>query len=435
MSQPNKKLRENGDEKQIGTHDGTFHCDEALACHLLKRLPRFRDHRVVRTRKPDLLADCDIVVDVGGQYDPATHRYDHHQRSFNETMNSLVPDKPWVTKLSSAGLVYLHFGQEIIANMLGEKADKKLCNVVYDKEIIANMLGEKADKKLCNVVYDKVCLFVCLLVYLHFGQEIIANMLGEKADKKLCNVVYDKVYQNLIEEIDAIDNGVSQFDGSPRYLVTTNLSSRVGRLNPAWNEEDQDTNERFCKAMEMVGEEFEDRVRYYSQAWWPGRKLVQDALEARHSVDSSGEVILMEQVCPWKEHLFDLEKDMKVDPSIKYVLYADQGGNWRVQCVPVATQSFESRLALPEEWRGVRDEELSKLSGIPGCVFVHASGFIGGNKTREGALLMAQRALQMCSKLSGIPGCVFVHASGFIGGNTTREGALLMAQRALQMCR
>ncbi|XP_066285897.1 MYG1 exonuclease-like [Branchiostoma lanceolatum] len=337
MSQPNKKLRENGDEKQIGTHDGTFHCDEALACHLLKQLPRFRDHRVVRTRKPDVLADCDIVVDVGGQYDPATHRYDHHQRSFNETMNSLVPDKPWVTKLSSAGLVYLHF-----------------------------------------------------------GHKIIGNMLGEKADKKLCNVVYDKVYQNLIEEINAIDNGVSQFDGSPRYLVTTNLSSRVGRLNPAWNEEDQDTNERFCKAMEMVGEEFEDRVRYYSQAWWPGRKLVQDALEARHAVDPSGEVILMEQVCPWKEHLFDLEKDMKVDPSIKYVLYPDQGGNWRVQCVPVATQSFESRLALPEEWRGVRDEELSKLSGIPGCVFVHASGFIGGNKTREGALLMAQRALQMC---------------------------------------
>lgn len=26
----------------IGTHDGTFHCDEALACYLLKRLPQYK---------------------------------------------------------------------------------------------------------------------------------------------------------------------------------------------------------------------------------------------------------------------------------------------------------------------------------------------------------------------------------------------------------
>ena len=27
-----------------------------------------------------MLSECDIVVDVGGVYDPALHRYDHHQR-------------------------------------------------------------------------------------------------------------------------------------------------------------------------------------------------------------------------------------------------------------------------------------------------------------------------------------------------------------------
>ena len=53
-----------------------------------------------------------------------------------------------------------------------------------------------------------------------------------------------------------------------------------------------------------------------------------------------------------------------------------------------------SRLSLLEEWRGVRDQELSDLSGIPGCIFVHAGGFIGGNETYEGALEMATRTLQ-----------------------------------------
>lgn len=33
---------------RIGTHDGTFHCDEALACALLKLLPQYKDASIVR---------------------------------------------------------------------------------------------------------------------------------------------------------------------------------------------------------------------------------------------------------------------------------------------------------------------------------------------------------------------------------------------------
>lgn len=51
------------------------------------------------------------------------------------------------------------------------------------------------------------------------------------------------------------------------------------------------------------------------------------------------------------------------------------------------------RLSLPEDWRGLRDNVLSEKAGIPDCVFVHASGFIGGNQTYEGALAMARKAL------------------------------------------
>lgn len=60
----------------------------------------------------------------------------------------------------------------------------------------------------------------------------------------------------------------------------------------------------------------------------------------------------------------------------------------------VSPAKFESRMPLPSPWRGLRDDELSKESGIPGCVFVHMSGFIGGNQTYEGALAMARAALK-----------------------------------------
>jgi uncharacterized UPF0160 family protein len=54
-----------------------------------------------------------VVVDVGGVYDPNIHRYDHHQKTFEGTYS----DRHHI-KLSSAGLVYKHFGKEIVRNLL-----------------------------------------------------------------------------------------------------------------------------------------------------------------------------------------------------------------------------------------------------------------------------------------------------------------------------
>jgi urease accessory protein len=64
-----------------------------------------------------------------------------------------------------------------------------------------------------------------------------------------------------------------------------------------------------------------------------------------------------------------------------YVLYPDESGKWRIQAVPESSESFQSRKALPQEWRGLRDEALSQVTGVPGCIFVHASGFIGGQRS------------------------------------------------------
>ena len=53
---------------------------QALACYMLKKLPEYSEASIVRTRNEEELKSFDIVVDVGGVYDPYTHRYDHHQR-------------------------------------------------------------------------------------------------------------------------------------------------------------------------------------------------------------------------------------------------------------------------------------------------------------------------------------------------------------------
>ncbi|KAF8642340.1 hypothetical protein AX16_009609 [Volvariella volvacea WC 439] len=320
----------------IGTHNGTFHCDEALAVFLLRQTSTFRDAVVKRTRDPTILDTCDIVVDVGAVYDETKLRFDHHQRGFHHNFGH-----GFQTKLSSAGLVYKHFGKEVISNVTQLPT---------------------TDAKVTTL--------------------------------------WLKMYKEFIEALDAIDNGIPQYptDVQPRYRNRTDLSSRVGALNPAWNQpsDSETVDKQFAKASQMAGGEFLAKLKYYADAWLPARDLLQASLEASRAIEPSGKIVVLDQFLPWKEHLFELEAEKGVLESEKaiYVVYPDElGGNWRVQAVPVTPESFESRKALPEPWRGLRDEVLSQASGIPGCIFIHASGFIGGNRTRDGALRIARAAL------------------------------------------
>uniref|UniRef100_A0A7N0U5P1 Metal-dependent protein hydrolase n=1 Tax=Kalanchoe fedtschenkoi TaxID=63787 RepID=A0A7N0U5P1_KALFE len=321
--------------KRIGTHNGSFHCDEALGCFMIRLTDKFRGAEVVRTRDAKVLETLDVVLDVGGVYDPASDRYDHHQKGFDEVLGH-----GFATKLSSAGLIYKHYGLGIIAKEL----------------------------------------------QLEEGHPNVKQ-------------VYRAVYKNFMEAVDAIDNGINQYDTDqpPGYVNNTGLSSRVGRLNQDWSDPDQSAekeNEAFQGAMTLAGKEFLESVKYHARSWLPARSIVKGCLEARGDIDSSGQVMLLARYCPWKLHIFELEEEMQINPSIKYVIYQDdRSRNWRIQAVAVSPDKFDSRKPLPLSWRGLSDEELSDASGISGCIFVHMSGFIGANQSYEGALAMARTSL------------------------------------------
>ncbi|KAK4856116.1 hypothetical protein QYF36_014293 [Acer negundo] len=78
------------------------------------------------------------VLDVGGVYDPSNDRYDHHQKEFEEIFGH-----GFSTKLSSVGLVYKHFGKEIIAKELqvdeGHPDVLRLFVVVYKSFMETNL--------------------------------------------------------------------------------------------------------------------------------------------------------------------------------------------------------------------------------------------------------------------------------------------------------
>ena len=321
---------------KIGTHDGTFHCDEALACFMLKTLPRYKDAVIVRSRDMNILNTCDIVIDVGKEYDPSKHRYDHHMRDFNESVSTVIkkPGYNWTIKLSSAGLIYCHFGNEIIKHFIPQAKDSDV------------------------------------------------------------EMIFKYIYNTFIKEIDAIDNGITMFREEPRYHIVTDLSSRVKLLNPAWNSKDIDIDSQFLKAVELTGQELVQRIQYAAYVWLPARSNLQEAIDKRFEADPSGEIIELSRHIPWSEHLFEIEKEQNVQPPLKFVVFGNNN-DYRVQCIPVAPHSFVCRLFLPEPWGGLHDETLSSVSGIKDAIFVHSGLFIGGHRTREGAMAMARKALEL----------------------------------------
>lgn len=99
-------------------------------------------------------------------------------------------------------------------------------------------------------------------------------------DEEQLELIYDQVYENFIEEIDAVDNGIAVTEGLPRYLITTTISKRVANLIPAWNEQSDDNilYSQFEKAMELVGSEMKEKVKYYAFTWLSGFDIVRKSV-------------------------------------------------------------------------------------------------------------------------------------------------------------
>lgn len=331
----------------IGTHSGVFHADDAMGCMMLREFTqKYRNGKVVRTRDPKVWETVDILLDVGGVYDPAVERYDHHQKGFNETFNEKSD-----IKLSAAGLIYKHYGKEIIKNAIDYLIEQKV--------IPENLKSRVTDEEVENL--HKEC------------------------------------YKGLMVTLDAIDNGIDRYpkDVKPKYeYYKTDLASRVGRLNPSWWDDSnpEKFDQHFNKAMELCKEEFLEKVKVEVMAGIASYSIVEEAFKQNSKFD--GKVIVLSKACFWKESVFKVEEALGRVNQTRFVLYPDSNGEgYRAQAVPLNLSTFENRGGLKEEWRGLDMRALQEKSGIEDAVFCHHSGFIGGAKSLESTLKMTELSL------------------------------------------
>lgn len=74
--------------RSLGTHSGSFHADEVTACALMLLFNQIDRDKIIRSRDPEKLNQCEYVCDVGGIYDPTQKKFDHHQADYQGPLSS-----------------------------------------------------------------------------------------------------------------------------------------------------------------------------------------------------------------------------------------------------------------------------------------------------------------------------------------------------------
>lgn len=107
---------------KIVTHNVKFHTDDVFAVATL--LIKYPGSEVARTRDEELIKTADIVVDVGGVYDPEKNLFDHHQPGGAGVRESGVP-------YASFGLVWKKFGEELCGSKeVAERIDFRIIQTI-----------------------------------------------------------------------------------------------------------------------------------------------------------------------------------------------------------------------------------------------------------------------------------------------------------------
>ncbi|GBQ29795.1 MYG1 family protein [Gluconacetobacter sacchari] len=177
------------------THSGNFHADETLGYVILHyALAPHGDLRgrvlgegpgdrltFTRSRVPGRIQAADIVFDVGGVYDPAAGRYDHHMKN--------KPLREDGTPYSAAGLLWKDYGRAAIGNMLAEPVDDAMAAAIWqavDKALILpvdqddNGVAKMGRLSLAEIV--STCGAAWDTAELHGGEEAARREMAGFAD-------------------------------------------------------------------------------------------------------------------------------------------------------------------------------------------------------------------------------------------------------------
>ena len=216
----------------------------------------------------------------------------------------------------------------------------------------------------------------CGLIWKEFGPQIVVNTCNPE-------LVWNLIDRDLIQGIDAGDNGAMPKTDYPAQAMS--FSAVISGFNPNWDS-NEDPDEAFAKAVELAEVVF-DNTLASTIAKAKAEQIVEEAIEKAEE-----HIMVLNQFVPWQEYIFS-STSPKAD-EIQFVVFPSNRGGYNWQCVPDGLGSFGQRKSVPEEWKGLRDDDIQKVTGIDTATFCHPAGFIGGAETFADAYALAKKAVE-----------------------------------------
>jgi uncharacterized UPF0160 family protein len=110
----------------VVTHSGPYHADDLFAAATLSLFLSAQGEKIeiTRTRDESIIEAADYVIDVGGVYDEAHFRFDHHQSGGAGSRTNGVP-------YASFGLVWKFCGEKLCGSkMIAGQIDEKIVQAI-----------------------------------------------------------------------------------------------------------------------------------------------------------------------------------------------------------------------------------------------------------------------------------------------------------------
>lgn len=214
------------------------------------------------------------------------------------------------------------------------------------------------------------------LIWKEFGYKLVADTSNPE-------LVWNLIDRNLIQGVDATDNGTMPKTDYPAQAMS--FSQTISEFNPAWDSS-ENSDDAFLKAVNFAEVVF-DNVFANAISKAKAQQIVDDAIEK-----SEGHIMVLDRFVPWQEFIFSSTNEKA--EGILFVVFPSNRGGFNWQCVPDAIGSFGQRKSVPAEWKGLRDADIQKATGVATANFCHPAGFIGGADTLEDALAIAKKAVE-----------------------------------------
>lgn len=126
--------------QKVITHSGSFHADDVFAVAALQLHFGVENIEVIRTRDEEVVATGDIVVDVGGVFDPTQGRFDHHQNGSPIRDNGI----PY----AAFGLIWEEYGEKVAGSKEAADIIEKQLVVPVDANDVGVHLYELKNKEI-----------------------------------------------------------------------------------------------------------------------------------------------------------------------------------------------------------------------------------------------------------------------------------------------